>query len=82
MEICDTVRLAAGTEKRVLQGNRSMEDVIPDGLIDCHAHMADVSFDSDRPAVLARAKRAGVEAVISVGERLAEAAWNRVRQFY
>jgi TatD DNase family protein len=43
------------------------------GLTDCHAHMADDRFDSDRGAVLGKAKSAGIERIITVGETLAEA---------
>jgi TatD DNase family protein len=46
---------------------------LPRGLVDCHAHLADKLFDADRAAVLAEAKRAGVAAVVTVGETLAEA---------
>ncbi|HEV7665482.1 MAG TPA: TatD family hydrolase [Chloroflexota bacterium] len=37
------------------------------GLVDTHAHLMDHAFDADRPAVLARAAAAGVEAMILVG---------------
>jgi TatD DNase family protein len=43
------------------------------GLTDCHAHMADDRFDADRAAVLEKAKSAGIERIITVGETLAEA---------
>jgi TatD DNase family protein len=46
---------------------------VPRGLVDCHAHMVDDRFDGDRAAVLERAKSAGVDAVIAVGETLSEA---------
>jgi TatD DNase family protein len=36
-------------------------------LVDTHAHLMDQAFDADRPAVLARAAAAGVEAIILVG---------------
>jgi TatD DNase family protein len=42
-------------------------------LVDCHAHLADPVFDTDREQVLARAEKAGVGAVVTVGETLAEA---------
>jgi len=42
-------------------------------LVDAHAHLADAVFDSDRAEVLRRAREAGVEAVVCVGETLAEA---------
>ncbi len=41
-------------------------------LIDTHAHLCDPCFDEDRPAVLARATREGVQAVVAVGETLAD----------
>lgn len=37
-------------------------------MIDCHAHLAGEEFDSDREAVRTRARAAGVEAVLVVGE--------------
>ena len=40
-------------------------------LIDSHCHLADPAFDADRPAVLARARAAGVEAVICVADGVA-----------
>jgi TatD DNase family protein len=45
-------------------------------LIDAHAHLGAPEFDADRAAVLARAREAGVEAVIVVGETLADAEKN------
>jgi TatD DNase family protein len=36
-------------------------------LIDTHAHLMDPAFDADRDAVLARARAAGVEALVLVG---------------
>jgi TatD DNase family protein len=36
--------------------------------IDSHAHLADPAFDVDRDAVLARARQAGAEAVVCIGE--------------
>jgi len=45
-------------------------------LIDCHAHLGDPVFDADRHEVLDRARAAGVETVIVVGETLAEAKRN------
>ncbi|MBW2455437.1 MAG: TatD family hydrolase [Deltaproteobacteria bacterium] len=42
-------------------------------MIDCHAHLAAADFDDDRPAVLERARAAGVEQVVVVGEDAAEA---------
>lgn len=45
-------------------------------LIDSHAHLCDPAFDGDRAAALERARRAGVGAVVAVGETLAEAELN------
>lgn len=42
-------------------------------MIDCHAHLADESFDSDRAEVLARARDAGVTTVVCVSEGLDDA---------
>jgi TatD DNase family protein len=45
-------------------------------LVDGHAHLCDPVFDADRDLVLARARQAGVAAVIAVGEDLADARRN------
>ena len=45
-------------------------------LVDVHAHICDPDFDRDRPDVLARARQAGVAAIITVGETLADARRN------
>ena len=45
-------------------------------LIDAHAHICDPGFDKDRTEVLERARRAGVDAIIAVGENLADARQN------
>ena len=45
-------------------------------LVDTHAHMCDPSYDEDRNAVLDRARKAGVKAIIAVGEDLADARKN------
>jgi len=45
-------------------------------LIDCHAHLCDTVFDTDREQVLARAREAGVRAVVAVGETLEDALRN------
>jgi TatD DNase family protein len=37
-------------------------------VIDCHAHLASDAFDSDRDAVIERARRAGVRWIVVVGE--------------
>jgi TatD DNase family protein len=42
--------------------------------IDSHAHLADPAFDGDREAAIARAREAGVVAVVCIGESLAAAA--------
>ncbi|MGD2186245.1 MAG: TatD family hydrolase [Desulfobacterales bacterium] len=45
-------------------------------LVDVHAHICDPGFDNDRSVVLERARRVGVEAIIAVGENLADARKN------
>ena len=45
-------------------------------LLDAHAHLGDAVFDPDRAAVLERAREAGVETVVLVGETLADARRN------
>jgi TatD DNase family protein len=45
-------------------------------LTDVHAHICDPGFDKDRAEVLERARRAGVDAIIAVGESLADARKN------
>jgi TatD DNase family protein len=45
-------------------------------LVDTHAHLCSPEFDHDRGEVLARARAAGVGAVIAVGETLADAEQN------
>jgi TatD DNase family protein len=40
-------------------------------LVDTHAHLHDVAFDADRPAVIARARAAGVSAVLTIGTDVA-----------
>jgi TatD DNase family protein len=45
-------------------------------LVDAHAHICDPAFDKDRAEVLERARRAGVAAIIAVGENLADARKN------
>lgn len=46
------------------------------GLTDCHAHLCDPSFAGDLGDVLSRARDAGVEAVVAVGETRADAERN------
>lgn len=41
-------------------------------MIDTHAHVHDPAFDEDREAVLARAREAGVQTIITVGTDLAD----------
>ena len=45
-------------------------------VVDTHAHLCDAAFDTDREAVLERARNAGIAAVIAVGEDLADAQKN------
>lgn len=45
-------------------------------LIDTHTHLCDRAFDGDLAAVLARAEKAGVAAIVTVGESLADAEHN------
>ncbi|MEJ2726916.1 MAG: TatD family hydrolase [Deltaproteobacteria bacterium] len=45
-------------------------------LIDTHAHICDPAFDKDRAEVLEKARRAGVAAIIAVGENLSDARKN------
>ena len=45
-------------------------------LVDVHAHMCDPCFDRDRDLVLERARIAGVEAIVAVGENLEDAQKN------
>lgn len=49
----------------------SRDTLVP--FIDSHAHLADPAFDSDRGEVVARAKAAGAEAIICIGESIAAA---------
>ena len=41
--------------------------------LDSHAHLADPAFDADREEVIARARSAGVRAIVCIGESLAAA---------
>ena len=43
------------------------------GYIDSHTHLADPAFDADRDAVVERARGAGLEAVVCIGESIAAA---------
>ena len=45
-------------------------------LVDTHAHICDPAFDKDRAEVLERARKAGVVAIIAVGENLSDARRN------
>jgi TatD DNase family protein len=45
-------------------------------LVDVHAHICDPGFDRDRDQVLERARKAGVESIIAVGENLEDAQKN------
>jgi TatD DNase family protein len=42
-------------------------------VIDSHAHLADAAFDDDRDAVVQRAREAGIQGIICIGESLAAA---------
>ena len=42
--------------------------------IDSHAHLADPAFTGDRDAVISRARDAGAQAIVCIGESLATAA--------
>lgn len=44
------------------------------GFIDSHVHLADAAFDEDRDAAVERARLAGAQALVCVGESLAAAA--------
>ena len=46
-------------------------------LVDVHAHICDSRFDADRDAVMARAVRSGICAIIGVGENLSDGLKNR-----
>jgi TatD DNase family protein len=46
------------------------------GLVDTHAHLCDTAFEQDLSEVLERARRAGVAAIIAVGENLDDARMN------
>jgi TatD DNase family protein len=43
-------------------------------VIDSHAHLADAAFDDDRGEVVRRARAAGIEGIVCIGESLASAA--------
>ena len=45
-------------------------------LVDVHAHICDAGFDRDRNAVMARARQAGVGAIVAVGENVSDARRN------
>jgi TatD DNase family protein len=42
-------------------------------VIDSHAHLADAAFDDDRGDVVARARAAGIEGIVCIGETLTSA---------
>ncbi|HEX2716054.1 MAG TPA: TatD family hydrolase [Gemmatimonadaceae bacterium] len=42
-------------------------------MIDSHAHLADPAFDTDREEVIARAREAGLDGIVCIGESLAAA---------
>lgn len=43
-------------------------------MIDSHAHLADPAFDADRDALVSRARAAGLQGIVCIGESLAAAA--------
>ena len=43
-------------------------------MIDSHAHLADGAFETERDAIVHRARAAGVDAIVCIGESLASAA--------
>ena len=43
------------------------------GFIDSHTHLADPAFDADRDVVIGRAREAGAEALVCIGESIAAA---------
>ena len=45
-------------------------------IVDTHTHICDPSFDTDRSEVLERARRAGVGAIIALGENISDARRN------
>lgn len=45
-------------------------------IVDTHAHMCDAGFDADRGVVLERARKAGVTAILALGENMADAEKN------
>jgi TatD DNase family protein len=45
-------------------------------IVDAHAHLCDPVFDTDRPAVIKRARTLGVGAIIAVSENLSDAKRN------
>ena len=44
------------------------------GFVDSHVHLADPAFDSDRDAVIERARQTGARALLCIGESIAAAA--------
>ena len=52
------------------------KSITASGLIDTHAHICDPVFDKDRAEVLERAGKAGVVAIVAVGENLSDARKN------
>ena len=45
-------------------------------IVDTHAHLCDKVFDADREEVILRAQKAGVQAIVLVGEDLNDARRN------
>jgi TatD DNase family protein len=52
------------------------KSITASGLIDTHAHICDPVFDKDRVEVLERAGKAGVVAIVAVGENFSDARKN------
>jgi TatD DNase family protein len=53
-----------------------VDELIP--FVDSHAHLADPAFEGDVDAIIARARAAGAERIVCIGESLAAAARARV----
>ena len=50
--------------------------ILTHNIVDTHAHICDADFDQDRSDVIARAQKAGIDAIIAVGENLDDARKN------
>jgi hypothetical protein len=69
-------RQASGSFLYKSESGRIVMRLSDDTLVDVHAHICDAGFDRDREKVLARARHAGVGAVVAVGENLSDARKN------